>query len=797
MTMEPSEKIIRISVRSLVEFVLRSGDIDNRRLAGAQKEAMLAGGRIHRKIQKQMGAGYQAEVVLKHEAQDPEDGLILLVEGRADGIFEENGIPVIDEIKGMYADVARFTEPVYIHLAQAMCYGYFYCCDKGLEGIRLQVTYCNLETEEIRRFRQDMSKEELEEWFQGVVHEYFKWARYQYQHKLLRDESIRGLEFPFPYRTGQRDLVVSVYKAVSRKKRLFIQAPTGIGKTLSTVFPAVKAVGEGKGEKIFYLTAKTVTRTVAEEAFRILRSAGLIFTSVTITAKEKLCFLEKAECNPDACPYAKGHFDRVNEAVFDILHLEQEMTREKVLEYAGRYQVCPFEFCLDISSWTDGIICDYNYVFDPNVRLKRYFSEGIKGEYLFLVDEAHNLVSRAREMYSASLEKEDVLLVRRLIKGKSPRLEQGLMKCNKLLLQMKREQDGWQLLEDVAPLAAAVMGVYSEMEDFLEDFPDFPDRDLVLDFYFRLRDFLYVYERLDEHYRIYGEPKGTESFQVRLFCVNPARNLSECMDQGNSTILFSATLLPIRYYKTLLSGQEEDYAVYAGSPFQEEKRLLMVADDVSSRYTRRTASEYRKVAGYIRAMAGARKGNYMVFFPSYQYMEQVEDCLEEEPLNADLLVQGQGMDEEERQEFLKEFERPRDHSLVAFCVMGGVFSEGIDLKEEQLIGAAVVGTGLPMVCVEQEVLKGYFEETEQAGFDFAYQYPGMNKVLQAAGRVIRTTEDEGVILLLDDRFLRRDYLELFPREWEHVQRVNRQNVGQCLKDFWDGRDLAAGKNKKG
>ena len=384
------------------------------------------------------------------------------------------------------------------------------------------------------------------------------------------------------------------------------------------------------------------------------------------------------------------------------------MTREKVLEYAGRYQVCPFEFCLDISSWTDGIICDYNYVFDPNVRLKRYFSEGIKGEYLFLVDEAHNLVSRAREMYSASLEKEDVLLVRRLIKGKSPRLEQGLMKCNKLLLQMKREQDGWQLLEDVAPLAAAVMGVYSEMEDFLEDFPDFPDRDLVLDFYFRLRDFLYVYERLDEHYRIYGEPKGTESFQVRLFRVNPARNLSECMDQGNSTILFSATLLPIRYYKTLLSGQEEDYAVYAGSPFQEEKRLLMVADDVSSRYTRRTASEYRKVAGYIRAMAGARKGNYMVFFPSYQYMEQVEDCLEEEPLNADLLVQGQGMDEEERQEFLKEFERPRDHSLVAFCVMGGVFSEGIDLKEEQLIGAAVVGTGLPMVLCGAGGTEGIF-----------------------------------------------------------------------------------------
>ena len=407
-----------------------------------------------------------------------------------------------------------------------------------------------------------------------------------------------------------------------------------------------------------------------------------------------------------------------------------------------------------------------------------------------MVDEAHNLVPRAREMYSASLWKEDFLKIRRLIKGRSPSLEQRLLKCNRLLLKMKREQEGWKLLEDVTPLAAAVMDAFAEMERFLEEEAEFADRDLVLDFYFCLRDFLYVYERLDEHYRIYGEASGTDSYLVRLFCVNPAKNLSECMDQGVSTILFSATLLPIRYYKTLLSGQEEDYAVYANSPFPEEKRLLMVAEDVSSRYTRRNASEYRKVAEYIRAMTGARQGNYMIFFPSYQYMEQVEACFDEEPLEADLLIQGPGMGEEERQEFLKEFEKERPRSLAAFCVMGGVFSEGIDLKEERLIGAAVVGTGLPMVCTEQEVLKGYFEETEQAGFDFAYQYPGMNKVLQAAGRVIRTMEDEGVILLLDDRFLRREYLDLFPREWERFLRVNRGNVGQCLKDFWEEREKA-------
>lgn len=782
------KKQVRISVRALVEFVLRSGDIDNRRSGAAQRDAMAAGTRIHKKIQKRMGGNYRAEVPLKYTALDEEEDIELLVEGRADGIFEEDGIVTIDEIKGVYMDLERLTEPVAVHMAQAMCYGYFYCCDRDLDGVRIQLTYCNLETEEIRRFHEDRSKEELEVWFRSVIHEYFKWARYLCHHELQRNQSISGLEFPFPYREGQRDLAVAVYKTISRKKRLFIQAPTGIGKTLSTIFPAVQAMGAGKASKVFYLTAKTITRTVAEEAFRILRSRGLVFTAVTITAKEKLCPMEKVECNPEACPYAKGHFDRVNEAVFDILHLEQEMDRENVLRYAEKYRVCPFEFCLDISSWTDGIICDYNYVFDPSVRLKRYFADGASGDYLFLVDEAHNLVSRAREMYSASVYKEDFLEVKRIIKGKSPRLERQLDRCNKLLLSMKRECGDWQLLEDVTGLAAGIMTAFSYMETFMEEFPEFPERETVLDFYFCLRDFLNVYEELDGHYRIYEENREDGSFLVRLFCVDPSRLLSRCMDQGASTILFSATLLPVRYYKTLLSGNQEDYAVYVNSPFPEENRLLMVAEDVSSRYTRRSPSEYRKVADYIRIVTESRPGNYMVFFPSYQYMGEIEEILEEEPLEADLLIQGQGMGEAEKTEFLEEFEKERSHSLAAFCVMGGIFSEGIDLKEERLIGVIVVGTGLPMVCVEQEVLKGYFDETEEKGFDFSYQYPGMNKVLQAAGRVIRTPGDRGVILLLDDRFLRRDHLELFPREWERFQVVNRGNAARCLEDFWNGRE---------
>lgn len=789
-------KTIKISVRNLVEFVLRSGDLDNRRTAGAEKTAMQEGGRIHRKIQRRMGAEYRAEVVLKHLVE--EDQFEILVEGRADGIIEQPSGVTIDEIKGVYMDLAYLSEPITVHLAQAMCYGYFYCFDNELSGAVMQMTYCNIETEEIKRFQVEKNFAELEEWFNGLIHEYVKWAEYLYRHGLRRDESIKDLEFPYPYRKGQKELAVSVYRSMKRKKNLFIQAPTGIGKTLSTVYPALKAIGEGLGDKLFYLTAKTITRGVAEETFRILREGGLYFSTVTVTAKEKLCFLEKPECNPDACPYAKGHYDRVGDAVFDVIHQEAGITREIVLEYANRYQVCPFELCLDISNWVDSVVCDYNYVFDPNIRLKRYFSEGISGEYLFLVDEAHNLVPRAREMYSAVVYKEDFLLVKKIVKPKDQKLAGLLDRCNKQLLEMKRECEGYEVLTDIKLFMTAVMTLFGEMEKFMDSFPEFEDRDLVLDFYFALRDLLNIYDRVDENYRIYTEFLPDGKFMLRLFCMNPAKNLKECLDKGNSTVFFSATLLPVSYYKELLSGNQDEYAVYAESPFDKSNRLLLVANDVSSRYTRRNQREFTKVVEYIRKIVSAHAGNYIVFLPSYQYMREVE-CILSETAEVEeefaWLTQSSHMSEQERELFLEEFREDREDSFVALCVMGGVFSEGIDLKEGRLIGAVIVGTGLPMISTEQELLKGYFDEKEQKGFDYAYQYPGMNKVMQAAGRVIRTASDEGVIALLDDRFLKLDYQALFPREWDGYYAVNLSHVGQIVADFWTGREPEEDKQK--
>ena len=707
---------IRISVRELVEFVLNSGDIDNRRTAGAKKEAMQEGSRLHRKIQKQMGAGYQAEVTMRHVVQ--EECFCILVEGRADGVLSEPGGFVIDEIKCVYMDISRLEEPVKVHMAQAMCYGYFWCTEKDQEGIGVQITYCSMETEEIRRFRKEYSFEELKEWFQGLIHEYLKWAEYRYRHDLRRAASLKELAFPFPYRKGQKELAVNVYRAIARGRNLYIQAPTGIGKTLSVIFPSLKAMGEGMGDKLFYLTAKTVTRRVAEEAFSILRTRGLFFSAVTITAKEKLCFLEQPSCNPEDCPYAKGHYDRVNDAVFDIIHQESAITRERILTYAEKHRICPFEFCLDISSWVDGIICDYNYVFDPNVRLKRYFAEGGKGEYLFLVDEAHNLVSRGREMYSAALVKEDVLLAARLVKSRSPRLARLLNACNKTLLEMKRQCENYAALENVDFLIYQVRETYGVMEEFMEENPEFEDRELVLDFYFQVRDFLNTADYMDEGYEIYSQLKEDGTFAVNLFCIDPSGRLRACMDQGISTILFSATLLPMPYYKELLSGEPDGYAIYAQSPFPRENRLLLVGRDVSSRYSRRNSREYRKAASYIQKVVGARAGNYMIFCPSYQYMDQIAQILlaETDPEQTHILVQESHMDEAAREAFLEEFyqtqpEGQKKRSLAALCVMGGIFGEGIDLKEESLIGVVIIGTGIPQVCPRQDILRRSWKQS--------------------------------------------------------------------------------------
>lgn len=778
---------IKISVRNLVEFILRSGNLDNRRTSAADREAMQKGSRIHRKLQKQMKPSYKAEVPLKWEEEYPD--FIIEIEGRADGIIDDDGECVIDEIKGVYRDLYFLEEPVPVHKAQAMCYAYFYASQKKISKIEVQMTYCHLETEEIKRFREEFSFSYLKKWFEDLLSEYYKWANFQYQRRIERRSSMEGLEFPYPYRKGQKELVSGVYHTMRTEKQLFIQAPTGIGKTMAAIFPAVRAVGEGYGDKIFYLTAKTITRTVAEEAFHILKEKGLSYKTISITAKEKLCLCEETDCNPEKCPYAEGHFDRVNVAVFEILNAKDTYLREDLLDQAEKHRVCPYEMCLDISSWVDAVICDYNYVFDPNVYLRRFFGDSVKGEYLFLIDEAHNLVERGRKMYSAVLCKEDFLETAKIVKEHSAKLYKILKKCNRLMLEYKRECDECTVMENIAGLSLQLMNLLGEMENFLEKEHEEKVQKAVLEFSFSVRHFLNMYDIADENYVIYSHYDEEQRFLVTLYCVNPKRNLQECLNKGRGAVFFSGTFLPLPYYRSLFSERRDDYAICASSPFLRENLKLLVACDVSSKYTRRGVSEYEKMVEYIYELAAGKQGNYMVFFPSYRMLEDIYEIFrnktEERQFEVSCILQSSNMTEQEREEFLEAFQENSAKTLIGFCVMGGIFSEGIDLTGERLIGAAIVGTGLPQVGYEREILKNYYDEKAQNGFAYAYRYPGMNKVLQAAGRVIRTKEDKGVVLLLDERFLQREYLELFPQEWQEYERCTIGNAGQKIRDFWD------------
>lgn len=780
-----TEQEVKISVRNLVEFILRCGDLESGSGTGSSVESMQLGARLHRKLQRMGGPSYQAEVWLGHAVllQKEERTLAVRVEGRADGIFVRDGLSCIEEIKGVYRELYTMERPDPVHLAQAKCYAYLYGLQKEESRIGIRMTYCHMPTEDVRYFEEEYDWAELEQWFLELVREYGKWAFWQMEWKETRDASLKQISFPFAYRPGQKDLAAGVYRTILREKRLFLQAPTGVGKTISTVFPAVKAMGEGLAEKLFYLTAKTSTRTVAEDTLGILCQGGARLKSVTLTAKEKICIQEKPECSPVTCPRAKGHYDRVNEAVYDLLTHEQSMSRELIESYAKKHQVCPFEMCLDAAVFADVIIGDYNYVFDPVVCLKRFFQNEKKQNYVLLVDEAHNLVDRAREMYSEELLKEEFLEVKKQVKSKSKKMERALELCNKDMLALKRECDEFEEIGSVGNLILHLLNFLTVCEEFLREHPEAGESDQLMELFFRVRHFCDIYEYMDENYTIYTDYTQEGQFHLKLQCMDPSHNLKHVLDKVRSSIFFSATLLPVQYYREQLGGEEEDYAIYAPSPFEKENCLVMGAADVTTRYSRRGPVLYEKILSYIRQFTEARIGNYMVFFPSYQMLSEVAALAE--TAGFDLVLQHNHMREEEREAFLAEFREAPVRTKVGFCVMGGIFGEGIDLTEDRLIGAVIVGPGLPMFCNERELFRRYFERKGKDGFDYAYLYQGMNKVLQSGGRVIRTVKDRGAILLLDDRFFTDRYGYLFPREWLPIKRVSQSSLSRELEAFWN------------
>lgn len=783
----------KVSVRNLVEFILRTGDIKEYSGGVRDAEVMHTGTRIHKMIQKSKGYGYIPEVPMdiEYDTEYDKEPVTIKVEGRADGIIEGEGFVTINEIKSMLRDVTKLTEAEYLHVAQAKCYGAIYVMKHDVDKCNIQITYCQMETMLMNEFEEEYTAGELKKWFHELVTEYAKWVVFRMRWQNIRDASIKKMKFPFEYRKGQFDLVKNVYFTILRKKNIFVQAPTGTGKTISTIFPSVSAVGEKLLDKIIYLTAKTITRTVAEETVKILADSGVMLKCVTITAKDKICILPKAECSPEKCMRAKGHYDRVNDAVYDLLTNEQNISRKLIEEYAEKYSVCPYEMCLDATNWSDMVICDYNYVFDPNVYLKRFFADEDKNDYILLIDEAHNLIERARNMYSVELDMGLVRDVKKSVKIIAPKLYKALESVNRAMLAYKRQCDEFSVFDSVGALVIKIMNVVTAYDDFLRDIlkehPDYANRENMFQLYFDMRYFLVISEVLDDKYRICGSYTDRGEFVITLKCMDPSGMIGEYLAKIRSAVFFSATLLPVKYYMQQLGAADDDYAVYAESSFDPARQLILAATDVSARYSRRTKEEYAKIAGYIESFISARKGNYIVFFPSYKMLGEVCGFMEEK--NGTVYVmQHENMTESEKEEFLENFTAEDGVTKVGLCVLGGVFGEGIDLQDDRLIGAVIVGTGLPMVGDERELFKYYYDEVNGKGFEYAYLYPGMNKVLQAAGRVIRTASDKGCILLLDDRFAAGQYRSLFPREWKNMHYIRYNEMSDALKDFWSKED---------
>ncbi|WP_139311285.1 ATP-dependent DNA helicase [Bacillus sp. MRMR6] len=751
---------VHISVRRLVEYVFSSGSIDSR---FRSQTTLLDGTRVHQRIQKTYEECDQKEVYLSIDI--PYDNLVYRIDGRCDGLLFRNGEVTIDEIKSTPKALDQLDsggKPV--HWAQAKMYAYIYASENNLIEISVQLTYVHVETEERRVFNEKFTKEELEAFVFEMIKNYAPYANLLHHHIRDRDDSSLALSFPFgTYRKGQRKLAGAVYKTVSDKKSLFVKAPTGIGKTMSTLFPAVKAIGEGKIAKIFYLTAKTITRTTAEEAFEKLRSSGIQMKSITITAKDKVCFKDETKCQKEYCEFADGYYDRINGAILDIIANETAMNREIIEKYAQKHRVCPFEFSIDLAYVADAVICDYNYIFDPRVSLKRLFEEQKKRTVL-LVDEAHNLVDRGREMFSAQLTKETFLDLKREYKGKNKDIYEYATKVNAWFIHLKKVQQGNEF---------TLPELDGELLELLHQFSKAAEQILVsetsphlLEAYFTVQNFLKIADFVNEQFIIYGEKNRNDIF-LKLFCIDPSQLLKQMSKGYRSKIYFSATLSPMSYYQDLLGGGEEDYSLLIDSPFSAEQVDVYIKP-LSTRYRDREES-YDKITATLQALISNRPGSYLVFFPSYQYLLAVYEQFKLADSSTETLVQEARMSEVEREAFLESFRPDLKENLLGFAVLGGIFSEGIDLVGERLNGVIVVGVGLPQLCFERNLIKDHFHEKGKNGYDYAYVYPGMNKVLQAGGRLIRSEEDRGTIVLIDDRFLTRQYQTLLPKEWREYK----------------------------
>jgi DNA excision repair protein ERCC-2 len=771
-----------VSVRSLVEHLLRSGDL-HFDFFGSISAA--DGIRAHQQIQRSRPQGYQSEVVVRFTVEHAD--LQLCITGRIDGVLVEDGRAVIEEIKTTRRSPDELAQaPNPLHWGQAQCYAYMWAVREKVSSVVVRLTYMNLDSGKIHQLEQMWDRVALEAFFNDLVSRYMAWIASRVHWVLLRDRSIKKLAFPFDaYRTGQRDMAVAVYRNIREKGHLLVQAATGIGKTMGVLFPAIKALGDGLADKVVFLTARGTGRLAAESALGTLMAKGLRIKSVSLTAKDKICFNPEGVCGPDGCEWALGYYDRVNVALSDALG-HDDLTRDRIERIARHHCVCPFEFSLELVTWTDCVVCDYNYAFAPGVMLQRLFGEE-GGRHALLVDEAHNLVDRSREMFSAQLAKEPILAMRRLLKGHLPGIHGALGRINTWMAALRRrcdETDQGLVEEELPVVLIDRLKVFLRVaERWLALNVLTPFRDGLQDLFFEALRFVRVAEVFDRHYTVICQA-SSKGLRVKLFCVDPSHQLRMAWQRCRSAVLFSATLTPGGYFQSVLGCCEQATMLNLPSPFPSSNLAVFVADQIATLYRQRQdtcGAVTRTIVNLVRQ----RTGHYMLFFPSYEYLHMIYELFCDECAELATVIQAPEMDEEARMTFLSHFKKAASHTLVGFVVMGGIFGEAIDLKGDRLIGAVIVGVGLPGISLERDLIRDYYHRTRACGFEFAYQYPGINRVLQAAGRVIRTEKDQGTLLLIDRRYGQQRYRRLLPPHWRLRVVDNESGFQHQVRTFWE------------
>ena len=797
---------VELDGRELCMLALRHGDLDG---------FLLGAGELPRddremfyRLQSEAGAYYNPDVELCNTTSF--GGLYYTVSLTADGVIRKGGVEV-DKIKCVKGK-SFFASPDELTLALLKCSAYFLAVKEGLSVIDGRVSYYNVENKKLKYFRYRFLLSELKNFYDGLI------EKISYRGEIARQRVCEGLPSAesavFPYgelREGQENMIRSCYSALKGGRRMFVEAPTGTGKTISALFPAVRALGKGYIDKIFYLTPKTATRKEAFAAAAKLYSSGVRLRSVVITAKEQLCQCpaRRAEgidrCSSEICTNSRGYYDRVDAALREMLENYSGYPTGLIVETAKKYGVCPYELSLDLSELCDIIICDYNYAFDPSVYFRRYFGaqgRGTQEKYAFLIDEAHNLADRAREMYSAELRRSDFERIMGMIAENDICREEisdilspviSVFSVIRKLCRhdiVKDEQGnerGFYISSSPAEHIDRILGTFLKSCDkWLKGNPQHYLAKKLRFACSQVRRYITVGEYFDRGFRFYGQIEGGD-ISVRIYCLDPSDVMNSLLNRAASAVMFSATLTPPEYFCDVLGGGKSAEKLTLISPFPSENLCVAVADYVNTRFDSREDNA-KRFATVIAASVTSRPGNYIAYFPSYQCLEQTYDVFAKKYPRVECVVQKKNMSVREREEFLSAFKDDRGRMRIGFCVLGGVFSEGVDLPGSRLIGSIIFGVGLPGLSNERNIIKEHFDlkSDDGMGYDYAYTYPGMNNVLQAAGRVIRTGEDCGIVVLADDRYATPKYRGLFPAHWKGVKYAgNASSLAEIIRRFWE------------